>query len=64
MIDFCALGIGDISAASASQRLDGATFRFDVAGDELTMLVHSSEPTVDVCCSLQLAMTRLGDSDF
>lgn len=64
MVDFCALGIGDISAASAGKRLDGATFRFDVAGDELTMLAHSSEPAVDVCCSLQLAMTRLGDSDF
>ncbi len=28
------------------------------------MLAHSIEPNVDICCSLQLAMTRLDGSQF
>ena len=64
LVDVCAMGIGDLDASIARQRLGGETFRFDVAGDVLTLLAHSAEPHVDICCSLQLPMTRLGDSDF
>lgn len=64
MIDYCALGIGDLSASIASTRLDGRAFRVDVAGDVVTLLAHSIEPNVDICCSLQFAMTRLGDSNY
>ena len=64
MIDFCALGIDDLTAPIAKKRLDGETFRFEVSGDEVTLLAHSLAPYVDVCCSMQFAMTRLGDSDY
>jgi enterochelin esterase-like enzyme len=33
-------------------------------GDEVTLLARSAEPYVDVCCSLQLSMTRLDGSQF
>lgn len=64
LVDFCALSIGDLDASMARQRLGGETFRFDVSGDVLTLLAYSTEPHVDICCSLQLPMTRLGDSNF
>jgi hypothetical protein len=64
MVDFCALGIGDLDASIAKKRLKGKTFRFDVSGNEVTLLAHSLEPYVDVCCSMQFPMTRLGGSDF
>ncbi len=64
MVDFCAMGVGDLTPAIAKRRLQGETFRFDVSGDEVTLLAHSLEPYVDVCCSMQFAMTRLGDSDY
>jgi enterochelin esterase-like enzyme len=64
MVDFCAMGIDDLNASVAQERLGGETFRFDVSGDVITLLAHSAEPDVDVCCSLQFGMTRLGDSQF
>jgi enterochelin esterase-like enzyme len=64
MVDFCALGIDDLTASIAKKRLQGETFRFDVSGDEVTLLAHSAEPYVDVCCSMQFPMTRLDDSNF
>jgi enterochelin esterase-like enzyme len=64
MISYCELGIHDLDPAIAAHRLGGESFRFDVVGDEVTMLAHSIEPHVDICCSLQLAMTRLDGSQF
>ncbi len=64
MIKYCALGITDLDSTIVARRLGGETFRFDVVGDEVTLLAHSNEVVVDVCCSLQLAMTRLGEGPF
>ncbi len=64
MVDFCALDTGDLNATIAAKRLGGETFRYDVDGDEMTLLAYSIEPHVDVCCSLQLPLTRLAGSNF
>ena len=64
MVDYCALGIEDLDAKIAAKKLDGETFRFDIAGDVVTLLAHSADDQVDVCCSLQFPLTRLGESRF
>lgn len=64
MVDYCVLAIADINAQIAAKQLGGETFRFDISGDVVTMLAHSAESGVDICCSLQFPLTRLGDSMF
>jgi len=64
LVEFCALKTDDLTASIAAERLGTETFRFDISGDVLTLLAQSSEPNVDVCCSMQFPMTRLGDSNF
>jgi enterochelin esterase-like enzyme len=63
-LSVCALGIEDVDAATAAARLGDQSFRFDVAGDVVTLLAKSGEDEVFACCSLQINMTRIGDTDF
>lgn len=64
LIDYCSLATDDLSAGAVKARLKGEDFRFDIAGDELTLLAHSSESRVDVCCSMQVELTRIDDGPF
>lgn len=58
----CVLGIDDLAPETIDARLGVESFRFDVEGDIITMLARSAEDEVYVCCSLQLEMSRVGDS--
>lgn len=61
----CALGIDHITADAASKRLAGKSFAFDIAGGELTMIAHApGKQAVEVCCSLQMPLSRVGASDY
>lgn len=64
LVDYCSLSIGDLTTADVKARLGGEAFRFDIAGDELTLLAHSGEDRVDVCCSMQVELARIGEGPF
>lgn len=64
LVDYCAMGTADLTAANVETRLNGEDFRFDIVGDELTMLARSNDTRVDICCSLQLQMSRIGPGPF
>lgn len=60
----CAPGVEDIDAETAAARLGNESFRFDVEGDVVTLLARSGEEPVFACCSLQVELTRISDTEF
>ena len=63
-LSICVLAVDDLDSAAVEARLGDESFRFDVEGGTVTMLARSGEDDVHVCCSLQIALDRLGGSDL
>jgi len=63
-IGLCVLPHDDVTPAFAARRLGAETFRFDIDGGVITLLVKSQQETLTSCCGPLMELTRLGDSDY